>query len=441
MKNLGIVLALLLSPSCSDTDSTAVPMPGGDTTSDDRTSSAYENPAPNLNEEELEQHLAGDVVFEAVFVSAPAEINPGLGPLFNNTSCLGCHIRDGRGLPVVGHEAQGSLLLVRVSAPEGQPDVPGGPIPAPGFGLQLQDHAIFGQTPEINVEIEWVEQAGEFPADGTPFSLRRPVFYVTLANDDPFPADLMLSGRIPPPMIGLGLLEAVPEADLMAMADPDDLDNDEISGRINMVWSVENNKAMPGRFGWKANTPTLLQQAASAYRDDMGVTNPMFPEDNGESDIDEEILEDAAFYTQTLGVPGRGEHSAQVRKGEELFLEAGCESCHVSELITGTHEIAALTNQVIHPYTDLLIHNMGFDLADGRPDFQASATEWRTSPLWGIGVAKRVLFNARFLHDGRARNLTEAILWHGGESEASKEAFRLMSAADREAMLAFLGSL
>ncbi len=418
------------------------PLAGGETTIVNRTSSAFENPAPNLTAEDLEHHLDGDVAFEATFVSTPADVNPGLGPVFNNSACGSCHIRNGRGLPITGTGPLGSLLLVRVSAPNGTPEVPGGPVPVAGLGTQLQDHAIYGETPETTVQITWIEQADTYPADGAPYSLRRPVLDLTMADGSPLPGDVMTSARIPPPVHGLGLLEAIPEDTILALADPDDDDGDGISGRVNRVWSVEQNEVVVGRFGWKANTPTLLQQAAAAYKDDMGISTPMFLEADSTSEVNEDTMVAAAFYTQTLAVPRRATHdSTEVIQGEDLFRSIGCAGCHTEELQTGDHQISALRDQTIHPYTDLLLHNMGFDLTDGRPDFQAAATEWRTPPLWGIGLTETVLGAAAFLHDGRARTLSEAILWHGGEAEASKESFRAMSAADRAALIAFLHSL
>ena len=417
------------------------PRPGGDTTFDDRTGSAFENPAPNLNEDDLDHHLAGDVAFEATFVSAPAEVNAGLGPVFNNTSCAACHVRNGRGLPVIGTGSQGSVALVRVSLPSGTPDVPGGAAPVPHLGTQIQDHAIYGETPEATVELQWIEEPGAFPSDGAPYSLRRPKLSVVLGDGRPLSQEVMTSLRVPPPVFGLGLLEAVADEELIALEDPDDVDGDGISGRVNRVHSVTAGAARIGRFGWKANQPDLLQQAAAAYLDDMGVTSPLFRAPGGDSEVDERTLRAAAFYTQTLAVPRRGVVDKEVQRGERLFMKSKCGGCHTPTLTTAGHETPALVGQTIHPYTDLLLHNMGFDLADGRPDFVASGTEWRTPPLWGISLTSRVLGDAAYLHDGRARDLTEAILWHGGEAEASKERFRQMTAADRNALLEFLRSL
>jgi CxxC motif-containing protein (DUF1111 family) len=226
------------------------------------------------------------------------------------------------------------------------------------------------------------------------------------------------------------------------LADPEDQNQDGISGRPNEVWDVSAKSTALGRFGWKANTPNLLQQTAAAYVNDMGITNPLFREGNGETDIDRQTLENAAFYVQTLGVPARTLlDDSQVKRGEKLFAQANCSACHVPELRTGKYKVKALANQTIHPYTDLLLHDMGEGLADNRPDFKATGTEWRTSALWGIGLTQTVLPYSGYLHDGRARTLEEAILWHGGEAQASKEAFAKMSKRDRAALVRFLNSL
>lgn len=427
-----------------DADSAAsgpAPLAGGDTTVVDRTSNAFSFPATNLTAELLAMHLEGDVEFEASFVSPPAVINPGLGPLFNNNACAKCHLRDGRGLAVAGPGPVGSPLLVRVSVLEGEPSVTHGVVPVPGLGTQLQDHAIYGVEPEVSVSVGWVERAGEY-GDGAPFSLVSPSLAITLANGEPLRGDVMTSPRIPPPVFGLGLIEAVPEDEILARADPDDVDGDGISGRPNRVWDVRAATTVLGRLGWKANVPNLTQQAAAAYANDLGVSSPLFPEADGTAEIDEVTMKRAALYTQTLAVPRRDRwDEPEVRQGEALFVSTGCAACHVEELHTGAHDIAALVDQTIHPYTDLLLHNMGFDLADGRPDFLASGTEWRTAPLWGLGVAQTVLPYSGFLHDGRARSIEEAILWHGGEAEHAKETFRTLPASDREDMLAFLRSL
>ncbi len=436
---LAVVAASMSVGGCGDDDARPI-RPGGDTTIDDRTSNALSFPAPNLSAAELERHLVGDVAFEAAFVTAPAPVNPGLGPLYNHTSCVGCHLRDGRGLPLLG-PGPTSQALVRVSLATGTPDVPGGAVPVPGLGTQLQDHAIFGVEPEVRVALVWDEEEGHY-GDGAAYSLRRPRLTITrVATGQVLSADVLTSLRVAPPMVGRGLLEAVAPATLEALADPDDVDGDGIAGRINLPWDVVRRESAAGRFGHKSNTPGLRQQVAAAYANDMGVTSPMFPDPDGRRDIDDATLDATTFYSSTLAVPARGPTSVEAEAGERLFERFGCASCHVATLVTGEHEIAALAHQEIWPYTDLLVHDLGDGLADGRPDFGAGGRHWRTTPLWGLGLTQTVTAGAGYLHDGRARTVAEAILWHGGESERSREAFRTASRAEREALLAFLARL
>ncbi|MBN1209594.1 MAG: thiol oxidoreductase [Myxococcaceae bacterium] len=417
------------------------PRAGGDTTIEDRTSLAFAQPAPNLSAEHFERHREGDAAFGAVFVPGPAPVNPGLGPLFNNNSCNACHLRNGRGMPVMGPGPQRTQLLVRVSLPEGERSHPNGPVPVPGLGAQVADQATHGFTPEASVTLSWVEEEGAY-GDGTPYRLRRPGIHIARSDGAPLPPELLTSLRLPPPVFGLGLLEAVDVSTLRALEDADDLNGDGISGRLNEVWDVQAGALAPGRFGLKANSPNLLQQSAEAYFNDMGVTSPLFPEPDGAHDLPRETLEAAVFYAQSLAVPARTAlGDAEVQHGEELFLAAGCGHCHRELLETGEHPLPELAHQRIHPYTDMLLHDMGAGLADGRPDGVADGQEWRTAPLWGLGLTQTVLPYAGYLHDGRARTLEEAILWHGGEAERSREHFRTLSATERAALVKFLGSL
>ncbi|MEN9225767.1 MAG: di-heme oxidoredictase family protein [Thermostichus sp. HHBFW_bins_43] len=422
------------------------PQAGGETTLWNRTSSAYEQPAPNLDPYWERLHTLGDGTFEAVFVTAPAAVNPGLGPLFNNNSCAGCHIKNGRGFPEKGQRV---VRVSQLNPPETwDPPAWGWEAIAPhsttppvaGIGTQVQEKAIRGYQPEAKVELVWQEQNGHY-ADGTPYTLRFP--QVSLRSLEGIPlTEVALSLRIPQPVFGAGLLEAISESLLLQVADPEDADGDGISGRPNYVWDAVHQQISMGRFGWKANTPNLLQQTAAAYVNDMGVTNPLFPALDGSQDIDEAILRATTVYVQTLAVPARTLwRDPTVQRGERLFAQAQCAACHLPELRTGIHEIAALQNQVIHPYTDLLLHDMGAELADHRPDFQATGNEWRTPPLWGIGLSQTVLPYSGYLHDGRARTLEEAILWHGGEAESSRQQFREMTSEDRAALILFLRSL
>ena len=424
---------------------------GGETTVFDATSHAFSTPAPNLSADGLATHLEGDVEFEAVFVTVPAEVNPGLGPVYNNISCINCHARDGRGRAPTSGEKLTSMLF-RVSLPNPEGDVTHGPVPVPGFGTQLNNRAIFGVPPEGTVTINYTE--GELmTSDGVKVYLRTPSYKIENAYQ-PLPDNVELSPRVAPVVFGLGLLEAIPESTILALADEDDQDGDGISGKANYVWDVQKNGLSLGRFGWKANQPTLIQQVASAYHDDIGITTSLLPieSSDGQSQYDgrgddpelsDEILDVVTFYVQTLAVPARRNlDDPLVQRGEQLFDSAKCSSCHVPTLQTGSlSDVPAVSNQTIQPFTDMLLHDMGPGLADYRPDFLASGSEWRTPPLWGIGLLKVVNGHTNLLHDGRARGLLEAIMWHGGEAEQSREAVQAMSASDRDALITFLESL
>jgi len=422
-----------------DTDGTSSSA-GGSTTFVNRSSHGFGQPAPGLNAKELALHTKGDATFDAVFVTAPAPINPGLGPQFNSNSCSGCHLKNGRGMPQLGQ------ALIRTSLPAGAglPVVETeGVVPDPVLGTQLQDSAVYGEQPEARVAIDWAETTGRY-LDGEAFELRSPQITITAIDaDHPISTDLLTSMRIPPPVFGVGLLAAIPEETLIAIADPADQNKDGISGRINRVWDFETQQAdQVGRFGHKANSATLISQTATAYAHDMGIANPLLPNSDGSLEIDAETVEASAFYTQTLAIPARTQtDDATVQRGEKLFTEANCAACHLSTLKTGPSSVNTLANQAIAPYTDLLLHDMGAGLADGRPDFAANGQEWRTAPLWGLGLTQTVLPYSGYLHDGRARTIEEAILWHGGEAENTKQAFMSMATDDRQAMLKFLNSL
>lgn len=425
---------------------------GGDTTVFDASSHAFSTPAPNLSDAALEKHLDGDAEFEAAFVTAPAAVNPGLGPIYNNISCVNCHARDGRGRPPeIGEELVS--MLFRLSLPNTSDTLYGSaPTPVPGFGTQLNNRAIFGTDPEGNVDITYTEQTLTL-ADGARVHLYVPNYTLT-DTYQPLPADVELSPRVAPSVFGLGLLEAVPEEVILAYADEADANGDGISGKPNYVWNVVEQAYTLGRFGWKANQPTLLQQVAAAYHDDMGITTSLFPVESAAGqvqltqqspmpEVSDEILDAVAFYVQTLAVPARRNiDDPQVRLGEQLFAEAACASCHIPTLRTGVLAgVPSVSNQTIHPYTDLLLHDMGPGLSDNRPDFQASGSEWRTPPLWGIGLVPTVSGHSNFLHDGRARGLMEAILWHDGEAAESRKAVEQMSESERDALIQFLRSL
>ena len=272
----------------------------------------------------------------------------------------------------------------------------------------------------------------------------------------PLHPDVMVSPRVAPATIGMGLLEAIPDANILAMSDPEDANEDGISGRPNYVQDVQTGELALGRFGWKANQPSVNQQAAAAFLGDIGITSSLFPNENcpagqeacrqapngGEPELPDERLRKVTIYTQTLAVPAMRNIEDEQVEHARLFVQTQCALCHTPRHETGdTHPLAPLRNQVIFPYTDLLLHDMGDGLADHRPDGQASGTEWRTPPLWGIGLVQKVNGHTMFLHDGRARSMEEAILWHGGEAEESRGKFMNLTKDERNALIRFLESI
>lgn len=429
---------------------------GGQATIYNTTENAFTFPAPGLDRQQRLLFFVGDSFFNQNWVTAPSSTTArdGLGPMFNSRSCAGCHFKDGRGRPPEFDGEFPTGFLVRLKIPER--DLTGAYLGDPNYGGQFQNRALEGIAPEGDIRIEYTEITGEY-ADGTPYSLRQPTVILENLNYGDLHPEVTLSPRVANQMIGLGLLEAVPEATLLALSDPTDVDGDGVSGRPNYVWDYYNNRRAIGRFGWKANQPHILQQASSAFNGDIGITTGLFGSQNcthiqadcisaihgGEPEIIDDDLLKVALYARTLAVPAqRDADDPQVQRGYDLFLEAECNTCHVEMLETGIHlEVPALSHQTIHPYTDLLLHDMGEGLADGSPDYEATGSEWRTPPLWGIGLFETVNDHTYYLHDGRARNIEEAILWHGGEAERSWNHFINMSAEDRAALVAFLKSL
>ena len=421
---------------------------GGQQTVFDRGVSAFSHGFPVMSQRDELVHDVGDLAFEATFVSG-GFLNPGLGPVYNSVSCVSCHIADGRGTPV-GPGTDIVSLLIRLSMPG--TDDHGGPLAAPGFGGQLQQRSIFGSVPEAAIFLTYQEQTGTY-ADGSAYSLRVPSYSFPNAYMA-MPADLMYSPRIAPPVFGLGLLEAVAESTILEYEDENDSNNDGISGRANYTWDVVKRKSVLGRFGWKAAAPSVLQQTAGAYHEDMGITSYVFPLESSieqmqnldnvpEPELSDSLLEAAAHYVRTLAVPGRrNAKDPQVLAGKQLFMDIQCAACHRPMMETAVNvAFPPVSNQRIFPYSDMLLHDMGPALADNRPDYKANGFEWRTPPLWGIGLTPVVNGHDNYLHDGRARSLEEAILWHGGEAEASKNAFKQLSAQERADLIAFLKSL
>lgn len=506
-------------PAISYPSYTDVTASGGATTTFEAGNSGhgFSTPAPNLAAAELAQHLEGDANFEVSFTTAPNAAHPeldGLGPVFNNADCNSCHQRDGRNsTPSVGVDKTRLKLgteagiFLRISKAPNQACTQGSaennycaPIPVPDFGGQLfhrgvlkaradwQDHNFGGQA---DVYLSY-ERSTVTYADGSQVTLKKPIFEVENPYDAPgetkqssnvtsnlLQDDVLMGWRNGMPVFGLGLLEAIPEAAILALVDEQDSNNDGISGKANWVFDVikanagESNPVSLGRFGWKANTPSVRVQSLGALRGDIGITNPLFPEEsiagtslhdsyltrtgfvdtgvdvNGAPEASAKFSDDVVFYAETLAVPARRNVSnTEVREGARLFTELNCTACHTPSFVTKTHGdiggqpmIAALKGQTIYPFSDMLLHDMGDGLSDGRPDFLANGNEWRTRPLWGIGLTQTVNPQAGFLHDGRAATLEEAILWHGGEALASQQAFMGLDKAKRNQLVAFLMSL
>ena len=431
---------------------------GGSATVNKFDSNAFSLPSANLAPTRRLDFSVGNSFFRSPWVIAPATTTSrdGVGPLFNTNACQNCHIKDGRGHPPAPDAVNAVSMLVRLSIagiPAGKTQ---GLVPEPTYGGQLQDMAIPGVAPEGRVRVTYTPLPVSF-ADGSVVELQQPNLQITDLGYGPMHPDALLSARVAPPMIGLGLLEAIAEQDLLANEDPEDANADGIRGRANRVWSHEAQALAVGRFGWKAGQPSMRQQNADAFFNDMGLSTPLLSgtactvqqadclaaAHGGEPEVNEKIEAQVLFYSRNLAVPARrSPDSPEVLKGKQLFNQANCQGCHTARFVTAKEAAEPeLAEQVIFPYTDLLLHDMGEGLADQRPEFQASGQDWRTPPLWGIGLTEAVSGHTRFLHDGRARNLMEAVLWHSGEAEASKQQVLKFSQPEREALLAFLNSL
>ncbi|WP_043308727.1 di-heme oxidoredictase family protein [Pseudomonas sp. ML96] len=459
-------LALLLS-ACERTPAPAEPgeaLSGGATTVSQSDQNAFSLPSANLAPSRRLDFAVGNSFFRNPWVIAPSTTTArdGLGPLFNTNACQNCHIKDGRGHPPESGAISSVSMLVRLSVPGD--DSPAhaelrqrlGVVPEPVYGGQLQDMSNPGVAPEGKVRVEYDNHSVSL-ADGTVVELRKPRLQISNLGYGEMQADTLFSARIAPPMIGLGLLEAIPEAAILAGADPEDRDGDGIRGVANQVWDDARGETVLGRFGWKAGQPNLNQQNMHAFSSDMGLTTSLLPHDEctaaqtdcramphgGEPEVSDNILANVLFYTRNLAVPARrGVDDLEVRRGKHLFSDAGCAKCHTPSFVTAADAAEPeLAKQTIRPYTDMLLHDMGEGLADGRSEFQANGRQWRTAPLWGIGLTERVNGHTQFLHDGRARNLLEAILWHGGEAESAKQAVIDFDTSERGALLAFLNSL
>lgn len=440
--------------------------PGGATTVHVDGRNAFSLPAANLSDEEQSRFAIGNSFFRRNWVEAPASTRArdGLGPHFIARSCAGCHVQDGRGKPPDlrrGMAEQPVSLLMRLSVPGAAPH--GAPRPEPVYGDQLNNAAVQGVRVEGEVTIRHQTVQGRF-ADGTRYTLRRPVYGFGKLAYGPMAPGAMVSPRIAPQLIGVGLLEAIPDAEIERNAREQAASAGPVRGMPNRVWDAFAGREMIGRFGWKANVATLAHQTAGAFLGDMGITSSRFPDEactDGQTDcraaprgaqgrapeVDDETLGHVVFYQATLAPPARRvAHDERIAQGRALFTKAQCATCHRPSYVTAAGPFphltsAALSGQTIWPYTDLLLHDMGDGLADGRPDFLADGRQWKTPPLWGVGRIREVNGHQRLLHGGRADGVLEAVLWHGGEAQHSRERVLRMTKTEREALVKFVESL
>ncbi len=473
-----VLLALeLLNPSRSAPPDPAEALPGGSTTRAMGGRKTFLEPAGNLSLERQLEFYSGGSFFRQAWLIAPSSttLRDGLGPLFNARSCVGCHVRGSRGRPPLTPQEPLVSLALRLSIPGVDPHL--GVVPEPTYGDQLQILGIaltkegglspgddvagdYGPVAEGFGEVTYKVRRGQY-ADGGAWELRVPSYGIRDLAYGPLHPDTLMSPRVAPALPGIGLLDAIPYETIAVAADPEDSDGDGVSGRINRVWDRTEQRTVPGRFGWKASQPNLLQQAAAAFRNDIGITNALYPSEsctavqvscrrarNGNGpgtphEISGAVLAATTYFLRFLAVPKRRNPEApEVLEGRRLFRQIGCAACHVPRHVTGVVAgMPELSNQVIWPYTDLLLHDMGDGLADGRREFDATGREWRTPPLWGLGWSKRITGHETYLHDGRARSLSEAVLWHGGEARTAQQAFLNLSRGERQALVAFLESL
>ena len=468
---LSLLLVALGLGGCDDAPRFTKPEPGearsgGATTVRKSDHNAFSMPSANLSPTRRLDFSVGNSFFRSPWVIAPSTTTArdGLGPLFNTNACQNCHIKDGRGHPPASGAKNSVSMLVRLSIPNDPTYATlieqAGIVPEPVYGGQLQDMSVPGVVPEGKVRVDYQPVTVQFK-DGTEVELRQPTLQITQLGYGPMHPDTRFSARIAPPMIGLGLLEAISDADILRNTDPKTADKEAIVGRVNWVWDDAQNKTVLGRFGWKAGQPNLNQQNVHAFSGDMGLTTSLRPFDDctdaqvackqapngngpeGEPEVSDNILRLVLFYTRNLAVPARRDvDTPQVLAGKNLFYQAGCQGCHKPTFTTAANAAEPeLANQVIRPYSDLLLHDMGEGLADNRSEFKATGRDWRTPPLWGIGLTQTVSGHTQFLHDGRARNLLEAVLWHGGEAQAAQQHVLSFNAEQRAALLAFLNSL
>lgn len=431
--------------------------PAGSGTTSDYSVQAFSHPLNGVRGQLRRDFALGNSFFQTKWVTTPSStpLRDGLGPLYNATSCAACHFKDGRGagLPETDGRVEISLLFrIRSISEHGQAN------PHSEYGGQFQPFSLDGINGEGESYVKYQNIQGEF-SDGEKYTLKQPHYVFKKLMHSEFTKQDILSPRVGPQMIGLGLIENILKEDILKNEDPKDKNNDGISGRANWVMSVVTKKLELGRFGWKAGKPSLLEQNAAAFNGDIGITSSLFPEEEctyvqveclshmTKEDISDELLEKVTTYTQLLAVPSvRILNPETFSKGKKLFYEMKCTSCHTPSYETANnskHDI--LNNQKIYPYSDFLLHDMGAALADHELEVNneelATTREWRTPPLWGLGLVPTVNGHQRLLHDGRASGFEEAILWHGGEATSSKNHYLNLSKEERASVIEFLKSI
>ena len=420
---------------------------------------AYMQPVPGLTHSQVQKFKAGEKQFKAPWVVFPLLGGEwGLGPTFLANACVGCHVQAGRGRTFDQPGAIAFQQLLRLSLPGEGAD--GGPLPHPNYGDQLQ---VFGvnvglkenlKPGEAELYVDWLDESVTLP-DGTQVALRKPSIRIEKPNFGPIDANVLTSLRNTQVVFGMGYLEAVTEADILALAEVQRTQG--LNGRPNYVRDDIGQRTALGRFGWKANQPSVRQQIAAAFHGDMGVTSSLYIEENcppvqtacramppgNRPELLDYSWDELNFWSVALDAPpARDQDNPQIIRGRETFEKARCAQCHVPEMRTGDYPLLpAISKKTFRAYTDLLLHDMGDGLADGRPDFKAGPRDWRTAPLWGIGLSAQVNGSTNLLHDGRARNVLEAILWHSGEAKASRDLFAGLSKQERDDLIAFVNSL
>ena len=480
---LSIALMLCFA-SCSKVSvpdfQTAEHLPAGGMTGKGLSDRSFVQVGRNVDRKEELLFWTGFSLFRDPWVIAPSSTKDrdGLGPLFNTRSCISCHSSGGKGPSPVQGVSKPSALVIRFGSAED------GVFSDPVYGGQLQPRAVAithsniqpNLLGEAKLQLNYQEIYGEY-ADGTTYILRQPSYQLTdLAYGD-LDKRTALSPRFSPVIYGVGLLDAISVQDLLSQEDINDINQDGISAKYNRVpvapsnhntadfhGSVENDKAaVPkgiGRFGHKAKHPSLHQQVAAAFRDDIGITNSSFISEScgtGQTncqsasaigghpsvEIPNKLLDLVTQFNQLMAVPpARNLGYVKAQQGRKLFYQLGCESCHTASYTTATeYPHKSLANQTIWPYTDLALHDMGEGLADDVNEYDADGHEWRTPPLWGIGARKNIRSENLYLHDGRAKTVSAAILWHGGEALRSQQNFIQLNQQQRNALLAFLDAI